>query len=149
MSRSGYSDDGDYLELYRQSVECSLLGKRGQALLKRLRDALDAMPVKQLIRGDFVTPTGAVCALGAVDPTFNPRDPEDWDAVAAHFNIAPSMAREIMYLNDEWDEYRREPETAEQRWTRMREWVAKQIGPDDDATGEPVGELRVDPVGGN
>ena len=146
MGRSGYSDDCDGetpVELYRQAVENAILGRRGQRLLRRLRDALDAMPVKRLIANDFVNPSGEVCALGAVDPSFRPStkkwdDDDAWEdeyviaeEAAAHFNIARALAAEIMYLNDEWGQWRTESETPEQRWVRMREWVQKQIGPDD------------------
>ncbi|HMF28265.1 MAG TPA: hypothetical protein VKE42_05800 [Candidatus Cybelea sp.] len=135
MSRSGYSDDYDTpIELYRQAVENAILGKRGQALLRRLRDALDAMPVKRLITDAIKDEHGDVCALGALDPTAPNPIYDDYEApekLAKHFNIAPALAAEIVYMNDEYDDWRTPDETPEQRWTRMREWVRKQIGPDD------------------
>jgi hypothetical protein len=43
----------------------------------------------------------------------------DRDDLAKHFNIAPALAADIVYMNDEvgWRE------TPEERWSRMRAWV--------------------------
>jgi hypothetical protein len=146
MGRSGYSDDcdGDYpVVLYRQAVHRAATGYRGQHLLRRLRDALDAMPVKRLIAGDIRNEAGEVCALGALDPNapkYNEDD--DWGdgnarELARHFGVAPALAAEIVYMNDEFMEYRCRDETPEQRWERMRAWVESQIVPqaDDEASG--------------
>lgn len=135
MGRSGYSDDCENVQLWRMAVDNATFGARGQKFLRRLRDALDALPVKRLIKDELVSPNGEVCALGAVDPAAK-LDPYDREAVAAHFNIAPALAAEIAYMNDEfgrcwWNEDQRVEETPEQRWTKMRDWVEKQIGPDD------------------
>jgi hypothetical protein len=73
MSRSCYSDDygGDFpgqMELYRANVERSMRGKVGQARLRELRDALLALPVKELQAETFAGGTREapqVCALGA------------------------------------------------------------------------------------
>lgn len=138
MSRSGYSDDGESdlpLDLYRQAVHRAMTGYRGQHLLCRLRDALDAMPNKRLIAGNIKDEAGQVCALGALDPTAPKYDEDecdgDWDGharkLAKHFNIAPALASEIVYMNDEYDSWRNRTETPEQRWTRMRAWVNEQI----------------------
>lgn len=69
-----------------------------------------------------------------------PVDPDDRFQVAKHFGIAPALAAEIVYFNDErghtWGDqdipgvgrrWSRIPETPEARWTRMRAWVAEQI----------------------
>ncbi len=50
-------------------------------------------------------------------------DPEESVEVAAKFDIAEQLAREIVYMNDEtgWDQ------TPEERYVRMRNWVASQI----------------------
>ena len=128
MSRSCYSDVCDNVELYRAAVDRATFGKRGQSFMRKLRDALDAMPVKALITDEIANSAGQVCALGAVDP-ITTIDPEDPIAVGAHFNIARSLAAEIVYENDEGNYSR--PETPEERWIRMRAWVAKQIGPED------------------
>lgn len=127
MSRSGYSDDCENVQLWRGAVDRATFGSRGQAFMRRLRDALDAMPVKRLIVGELVDDNGEVCALGAVDPAkdVDAYEPED---VAEHFGIARALACEIVYQNDESDWHG--GETPEQRWVRMRAWVEKQIGPE-------------------
>ena len=127
MSRSGYSDDCENLQLWRGAVDRATFGARGQAFLRRLLAALDAMPTKRLITGVIKSSTGQVCALGALDPDAPYEDAED---LARHFGIARALAAEIVYENDEFPLWR--SETPEQRWERMRDWVAKQIGPDDE-----------------
>lgn len=131
MSRSGYSDDDSDMPmaLYRQAVQRATTGYRGQHLLRRLREALDAMPTKRLITGNIKDHAGQVCALGALDPTA-PAYNEDWGddydhprKLAKHFGIAPALASEIVYMNDEYNSWRLQDETPEQRWTRMRAWV--------------------------
>ena len=123
MSRSGYSDDYEHPDLWRGAVARAITGYRGQHFLRKLRDALDAMPVKRLITDEISNGTD-VCALGAVDPKCT-IDPEDSDAVAHHFGIARAMAAEIVYWNDE----RFNRVTPEERWTCMRAWVGEQIVP--------------------
>lgn len=138
MSRSGYSDDCDGeipIKLYRQAVRRATTGYRGQHLLCRLRDALDAMPTKRLIVGNIKDEAGEVCALGALDPAapaYHEDDYDDFDhprKLAEHFGIAPALASEIVYMNDEYDAWRTANETPEQRWVRMRAWVHAQIVP--------------------
>ena len=46
-------------------------------------------------------------------------DPEDPGQIAAAFNIAPQLAQEVAWMNDDWDSR----ETAEQRYERMKAWV--------------------------
>lgn len=126
MSRSGYSDDCDNLGLWRGAVRRATTGYRGQHLLRKLRDALDAMPVKRLIADAIKDGSGDVCALGALDPTV-----QEYDAtyLAEHFGIARALAAEIVFTNDEALAWRYQDETPEQRWTRMRGWVDSQIIP--------------------
>jgi hypothetical protein len=129
VSRSGYSDDvwGSEYNLYRGAVDAAIYGKRGQQMLRELRDALDAMPVKRLVRGELETTDGEVCALGCLGRTrgvdMGDLDPDDAKSVAKAFNIAESLAREVVFLNDEdsWSE------TPEQRWQQMRSWCDKHI----------------------
>ena len=144
MSRHGYTDDfwdenANRAYLYRGAVESALRGRRGQAFLRELLAALDALPEPRLI-SNLLIEDGAVCALGAVGKArgidmmpFAPQhdahcDYDDLDdmgeAMAALFGIAPAMAREIMFENDEGicgDE------TAEKRFARIRRWVVRQI----------------------
>jgi hypothetical protein len=137
MGRSGYDEDYDGeipIQLYRQAVRRATTGYHGQHLLKRLRDALDAMPVKRLIAGNIQDEAGQVCALGALDPNAPKYDEDEYDdyehpnKLAKHFKIAPALASEIVYMNDEAYAWRGD-ETPEDRWTRMRAWVEKQILP--------------------
>ncbi len=131
MSRSGYSDDCDGWELirWRGAVASAMGGKRGQSFLAELLATLDAMPVKELIANDLRAPEGSVCALGSVGVArgidMSAIDPYERHQVATAFGIAEAMAAEIEYMNDDggWRE------TPAQRWTRMREWVAKKIAP--------------------
>lgn len=147
MGRSGYSDDCDDfypVVLYRQAVQRATTGYRGQYLLRRLRDALDAMPAKRLIAGDIRNAAGEVCALGALDPNAPKYDEDDdWGdgnarKLADHFNVAQALAAEIVYMNDEYMDWRCRDETPEQRWTRMRAWVESQILPPSDGEAQSV-----------
>lgn len=158
MSRSGYSDDyGDDDPLamgrWRGAVNSAIRGKRGQAALREILAALDAMPSKWLAAESLVTEEGEFCTLGVLGAKrgipLETLDPEDPEAVAEAFGIAPALVREIVYLNDEHvDEYewvevegppnrfygRHQPsarvhikDAGERRWKYMRGWVASQI----------------------
>ena len=131
MSRSGYSEDCNGWDLirWRGAVTSAMRGKRGRALLLELRDALDAMPEKVLIARELVDASGSFCTLGVIGQArglpLADIDPEDSDQVAKHFGIAPALAKEIVFENDEavwWFQ-----ETPEKRWERMREWVEEAI----------------------
>lgn len=138
MSRHGYSDDCDGWALvrWRGAVASAIRGRRGQAFLREMLDALDAMPEKRLIEGDLVRTTGEVCAIGAVcvqrgvDATSV--DIDDRESIAGLVDIAEAMAAEIMYENDDGGYY---PETPERRWQRMRNWVVRQLEPAQEGSG--------------
>ena len=166
MSRSGYTDDDGDDPLahgrWRAAVRSSLQGKRGQALLKELAEALDAMPDKRLYPGSFATAEGEFCTLGVLGAKRGTKmddlgDEDDCDPgfVANRFGIAPAMAAEIMYMNDEYavdvwkwvdveicgpvrpyypDHGRHtrcvsvhNDKHPQERWQRMRAWVAENI----------------------
>lgn len=141
MSRHGYSEDYDErfpnaLELYRHNVESAISGRRGQAFLRALRDALDAMPVKELGRGGLVDDMdGRACALGVVAlrrgvdaETLMNVDESDHNAYAARLlGIAECMAAEIAFENDEGAGYGESPAA---RWQRMRSLVAENLRPE-------------------
>ncbi len=138
MSRSGYSDDCDdhwALIRWRGAVSSAIRGERGQKLLRDLADALDAMPEKALIADELLVERGQVCALGSLgcargmQDTLRTLDPYDSKAVSKAFDIAPALAAEIVFENDEGD-WRRDAETPAQRWKRMRAWVAMQLKPE-------------------
>ena len=62
MSRSGYSEDCDGWALvrWRGAVKSAIRGQRGQAFLRELLAALDAIPDKRLIAEELVDAQGAV-----------------------------------------------------------------------------------------
>lgn len=131
MSRSGYSDDIDdrwSLIRWRGAVESAIRGKRGQAFLREMLVALNAVQEKGLVTNELITATGEVCALGAVAVArgldVKEIDPEDRETVAAKFEIAPALACEIMFLNDEGGPHKESPWA---RWFRIRTWVQQQI----------------------
>lgn len=157
MGRSGLvDDDGDdplALGRWRGRVASALRGKRGQAFLRELATCLDAMPEKRLIAHELKA-EGQFCTLGVLGDArgidLAKLDPEDYDQVAEAFGIAPCMAQEIVYENDEaFDDYqwvevetfgplrprdRRTnhvrayyPDAGAKRWEHMRAWVQKQI----------------------
>lgn len=131
MSRAGYSDDFDDTWshiCWRGAVASALRGARGQAFLREMLAAMDALPEKKLITGDLVDADGCACALGAValarGVDVSGVDPEDYSRVAPIFGIADAMAREVMYENDEGTS---RPEMPEQRFVRMRRWIERQF----------------------
>jgi hypothetical protein len=129
MSRHGYSDDydGNELAMWRGVIASAVRGKRGQAFFRALVAALDAMPEKRLVTGDLENEEGAVCALGCLGKArgvdLSSVDTYDYDQLAELFNIAPQLAQEVMYVNDEgvWGD------SPEKRWSDVRAWAARQI----------------------
>jgi hypothetical protein len=143
MSRSGYNDySDDTLQLgrWRAQVASATRGKRGQAFLRDLLAALDAMPEKRLVKQEFET-DGEVCTLGCIArqrkvdmSTFDPEDDDVGEAIGPALGIAHQLAREIMWENDQfyiWDSsrgrIRDDPTEPERRWKYMRDWVAQHI----------------------
>ena len=129
MGRAMYSDDLDprLLASWRGAVSRAIHGRRGQALLRELLVALDEMPRKRLITGELEE-HGEFCALGALGHrrglSMDLIDPDDYEQVARKFDCAEALVREIEFLNDEACPF---DEPDEQRWKRMRAWVASQI----------------------
>jgi len=137
-------DDDLAMGRWRAQVASATRGKRGQKMLTDLLAALDAMPDKALIVGEleqFDADAGClnVCALGALGHArgidMQNLDPSEPEQVAAAFDIAPQLAEEIVYMNDEYFDFEyvgnvRTDITPEKRWEKMREWVAKQITPE-------------------
>jgi len=85
------------------------------------------MPEKALI-AEELEQDGEVCALGAVGKKrgidmakLDPTEPED---VAEAFGISAALAREIVYVNDEWCS---RGATPEKRWQVVRDWVQRHI----------------------
>lgn len=144
MSRSGYSDDLDNWSMikWRGQVASAIRGARGQKMLREMLAALEALPDKRLIRHELRDQAGEVCALGALGVArgmdVDYLDPEDPEEVASAFDIAPQLAREIVFKNDECYYSGEQPE---QRYSRMVLWVKEQIrdlsGPEVKALLEP------------
>lgn len=131
MSRSGYVEDGDHLNLYRGAVQRAIRGKRGQKLLREMGAAMDAMPVKELVAGE-IQKDGQVCALGAVAAVRGldvaEIDITDGVQMGKAFGIARALALEIAYENDD-DDGCHDGETPAERWVRMRKWVNANVLP--------------------
>lgn len=134
MSRSGYGEYGDADEWaairWAGAVKKALRGKRGQAFLREMLAAMDALPEKRLIKGALSEDSGAVCAIGSVGAKrgvdMSPLDPQDYDKVAAVFDIAPALVREITFVNDDDFGYE-EGQSDEDRFNRVRQWVIRKI----------------------
>lgn len=163
MSRHGYiefdGDDSLQEGRWRGALTAAIRGKRGQAFFQELIDALDAMPVKEISAHSFVQ-GGEVCALGAValkrgidvSEFERSEDEEEWEheidhtALANKFGIAECLAREVMFENDDCDQWHweddgsvcegvrhgetrkhRTNELPAERWQRMRDWAARKI----------------------
>jgi hypothetical protein len=153
MSRSGYSDDNEGVNLWRGAVNSAIRGKRGQALLRELLAALDAMPDKRLVAGELEE-DGEFCALGVVGQARGMNlaaiDTYDVESLGSKFNIAEALAREIMWVNDDHVSETRWVEVevfgplrprdrrifgmnvpnecaGSQRWQTVREWVEANI----------------------
>lgn len=136
--RSGYCEDYDdefpgALNLYRQAVNRALTGKRGQAFLREMLVALDALPEKRLVAEELQdTATREVCAIGSVGRMrgmdMSRLDPENAFEIVSKFGIAETMVREIEFINDDDFGYdHRSSNTPEDRFVRVRKWVESQI----------------------
>ena len=127
MSRSGYEDDPDDLAMWRGQVASAIRGKRGQAFLREMVEALDAMPAKQLIT-DALQVDGQYCALGCIGAKrgfdMTNLDPKDAYKMSDVFNIARQLVQEIEFINDECGAY---DETPEHRWRRIRDWAVEHL----------------------
>lgn len=134
MSRSGYSDD--YNPLYRGTVASAARGKRGQALLRDLVAALNAMPDKRLSAGVLKDEDGCMCSLGALaefrrihvediafDDDYGFSSAASWE-LSNRLDAAQCLINEVMFMNDEggWG-----TETPETRWHRMWVWAQQLI----------------------
>ena len=129
MSRANYSEDLEQWEIamWRGQVASAIRGKRGQKFLRDLLVALDALPDKSLIRHELQNQDGEVCAIGALGLAhgidMSDLDSEEPVSVAAAFDIAEQLAREVAYMNDEYYD----TETPEARYVSMKKWVVSLI----------------------
>lgn len=129
--RSGYRDDCDQWDLirWRGAVNSAIHGRRGQAFLREMLEALDALPKKRLISGELQGADG-VCAIGSVGRKrgvdMDKLAPEAHTILGITFGIAPALVKEIESIND--DDYGCVRETPEARFTRVRAWIVEQLG---------------------
>ena len=90
MSRSGYSDDWEGWDTirWRGAVASAIRGKRGQAFLREMIEALEALPAKRLIT-DALVHGNECCAIGAVamkrGMDVSGVDPDDQNTVRTPF----------------------------------------------------------------
>lgn len=112
---------------WRGAVASAIRGKRGQALLREMLVAFDGLSAHRLIAHELEA-EGEVCALGALGRArgldLSAIDDEGPDEVAAAFGMAPALAKEIAFINDEAGPY---GETPENRFVRVRAWLVAQI----------------------
>lgn len=129
MSRSGYCDDLDNWALirWRGAVNSAIKGKKGQAFLREILDAMEKTEVKELTHNGFQA-DGKFCTLGLVGENrkldMESIDSEDSEMVADAFRISKALAKEIMFENDEGGYYK---ETDFNRFKRMQLWVQQNI----------------------
>lgn len=139
MSRSGYVEDWDeYSFIYQGHVTRALRGRRGQKAILETIEALDAMDDKRLGKDTFGKPDCPACTLGllaqargvdvsAHEPFSDEHGVDEVDsfAVSKALDIAPSMVREVMYVNDTaWDN----SELGQrQRWHYIRQWLFSKL----------------------
>jgi hypothetical protein len=133
MSRSGYSDDLDQWQLirWRGAVKSALRGRRGQAFLRELLAALDAIPDKALVANELKDEHGGVCALGAVCAKRGIDtagvDPDERDRVAKLLGIPEALVAEIVYHNDEYIWPKNDGKDDYRRFDIVRKWVVEHI----------------------
>ncbi len=142
MSRSGYDDYGCesaeeqwQMIRWRGAVNSAIKGNRGQSFLRRALKAIDALEKKELAAHTFES-SGSYCLLGAVakhegvDLTelnesydeYYGDEGEGAESLGLELNIAPAMAREIVYENDDCCSG-----SNRSRFEHMRRWIISNI----------------------
>lgn len=135
MGRHGLTDAADSednLEYgrWRGAVASAIRGRKGQAFLRELLAALDAIEAQRLIGDELANEHGEVCALGALGRArgldLEAVDYEDHEAVAEFFDINEKLAQEIMWINDEWTRHNNVASML-LRYQQVRKWVLDNI----------------------
>lgn len=148
MSDTRFGYDGDWeampYEMWQHNLELAIGGKRGQAALRELRDALVALPERKLISGALcrVNPAGppTFCVVGAL--AYHKRTklgerpeeviesllgddigPEETAQAGRRIGLVWTLAWELGFKNDE--EYR--GLTDEQRFEKFLAWTELMI----------------------
>lgn len=150
MSRTGWTDGDDsdnanwHAIMTAGAIKSAIRGKRGQAFLRDLAEALDAMPEKRLADGLLVDQDGCKCALGvlgahrgldlqALQPDMPHPESFDWDqeAIAAAFGVAGSLTNQIQWINDGKFAWGVDADKDQKlRWQYVRNWVAENLRDD-------------------
>lgn len=130
MTRSGYGPcDEDEADEWHRRLKDTIASPEGQAFLRELADALDALPEKVLIDGVLIDEEGNCCAIGAVCKArgidVGAIDIGSASSVGEAVGISCQLAAEIEYENDCWPD-----EAPKAKWARMRRWVDKKIRKD-------------------
>lgn len=143
MGRHGLDDSGDIDDVlaygrWRGAVSSAIRGKRGQQFLRELLKALDSLPQPRLISECLENVHGEVCALGSVGHArgieMTHIDLDDYMQVSDEFDLNDKLAREVMWVNDEWGYGGNNVPDMERRFKVVRAWVLDQIR----STGELV-----------
>jgi len=119
--------------LWVGSAKKAIGGKKGQAFLKELRQAILNLPKRELFKDRF-NKEGGVCALGALglkrnmdmcelDSQIENDEPVETKFIAHKFGITPTLAWEIIYANDD----ERSSVTPSKRYRRFLKWLDKKI----------------------
>jgi hypothetical protein len=150
MSRFGYDYDEGYpgqWELWEANARRAFAGRKGQAALRDMRDALLALPDKVLISGRVANEYGQACAVGVLIAARRERKGENRDAVLAELarlvdeddggyggdvetaqagkqvGLSFVLAWELAAMNDETFGHL----TPEQRYEQVLAWLDKKI----------------------
>ena len=138
MSRISYSEDMWASIRWGGAAKQAIYGKRGQTILRELRQALLDMPRKRLAYSHLVSPLGDYCVLGALaqsrgygrwtlEHADDNHDSADW--AKENLGLTYTLAWELMEKNDEGLYVGRREPTPEQRYKFVLEWVERHIKP--------------------
>lgn len=121
------------------ALRAAVRGRRGQAFLRELIDALDALPSQELAAGALEDPeTGCCCAFGAVararawgqeEIGFDPMDGDIWRPecrLAEAFDVAETLAWQVIAENEALDSSN-DRTWRRRRWRHVRNWAASEI----------------------
>lgn len=146
MSRFDFDGDGEEYPgeyaLFEANIDRALAGKRGQAILREMKAALEALPHKRLCQGRLAD-DGEVCVLGALcvkrlrdtGLTFEEavekaeREYAEMDAQAladtagSRMKLGFHLAWKTMYANDELGENYKSKTTPEKRFENVMNWI--------------------------
>jgi hypothetical protein len=143
MSRFYTDEPGDYpSHWFEQDLERRIASRNGQRALRDFRDALEAMPKRELVHGAIVTSAGGACAVGVYALAKGLDLSQYMDAVEEYGDVttieigrraglAKALAIQIGYMNDEWfpapNRIGGRGYSDAQRWDGIHKWVVAHI----------------------